>query len=164
MYKQHQSASTPLLSAWQAGFQSQNTSDQASNEDTSVTQEDVTPIVFVHTPKESDTTLNENKNIEPETANISTPTQVQSPQQLFTEEDFPPLSQSTFSTPTLVLSPLEAPTHPMMTRAKAGIIKPNMKYVLFTVKANYPEPKTVKIVLQDRSWLEWCYGRKPGNA
>lgn len=40
----------------------------------------------------------------------------------------------------------------MTTRAKDGIVKPNPKYALFTVKENYPEPKTVKTALKDPRW------------
>lgn len=40
----------------------------------------------------------------------------------------------------------------MVTRAKAGIIKPNPKYALLTVKTNYTEPKRVLYALKDPGW------------
>ena len=40
----------------------------------------------------------------------------------------------------------------MTTRARSGIIKPNPKYALFTVKSSYPEPKSVKAALKDKGW------------
>lgn len=89
---------------------------------------------------------------------------------LFTPEDFPPLSSSVstvvdvssnvhvnpasspvFTTPSDISSANSL--HPMTTRAKDGIIKPNPKYALFTVKENYPEPKTVKTALKDPGWI-----------
>lgn len=44
------------------------------------------------------------------------------------------------------------PTHSMTTRAKAGIMKPNPRYALLTVKSNYPTPRTLKQALQDEGW------------
>jgi len=43
-------------------------------------------------------------------------------------------------------------SHPMITRSKSGVFKPNPKYALFTVKSNYPEPKTIKTALKDEGW------------
>lgn len=40
------------------------------------------------------------------------------------------------------------PVHPMTTRAKAGISKPNPKYALITVKDQFAEPKSVKSTLK----------------
>lgn len=40
----------------------------------------------------------------------------------------------------------------MTTRAKYGIVKPNPKYALVTVKDNYSEPNTVKAALKDPDW------------
>lgn len=40
-------------------------------------------------------------------------------------------------------------THSMTTRARSGIIKPNPRYALFTVKEGYPEPRSVKAALKD---------------
>lgn len=40
----------------------------------------------------------------------------------------------------------------MITRSKAGIIKPNPKYALLTHKATYPEPRTVMAALKDPGW------------
>lgn len=67
---------------------------------------------------------------------------------MFSEDDFPPLSATTSTSQ----PPDNHAIHPMVTRAKAGIIKPNPKYALFTVKANYPEPKTVRAALKDPGW------------
>ncbi|CAN7140793.1 unnamed protein product, partial [Brassica rapa subsp. narinosa] len=44
------------------------------------------------------------------------------------------------------------PVHQMTTRARAGIIKPNPKYVLFTVKDDFTEPKSVKTALKHPGW------------
>lgn len=40
----------------------------------------------------------------------------------------------------------------MTTRARAGIIKPNPRYALFTVKTEYTEPKSLKAALKDPRW------------
>jgi hypothetical protein len=45
-------------------------------------------------------------------------------------------------------------SHPMITRSKSGIFKPNPKYAMFTVKSNYPVPKTVKTALKDPGWTD----------
>lgn len=45
-----------------------------------------------------------------------------------------------------------ASTHPLTTRAKSGIIKPNTRYALLTVKDNYSESKIVKAALKDEGW------------
>lgn len=47
---------------------------------------------------------------------------------------------------------VEQGTHSMTTRAKDGIRKPNPRYALFTVKSNYPHPKSVKAALRDSGW------------
>lgn len=42
--------------------------------------------------------------------------------------------------------------HSMKTRARAGIVKPNPRYALFTVKESYPVPKNLKAALNDHGW------------
>lgn len=42
--------------------------------------------------------------------------------------------------------------HSMTTRARSGIMKPNPKYDLFTVKDSYPVPKSLKAALNDSGW------------
>lgn len=49
-------------------------------------------------------------------------------------------------------------SHQVVTRAKAGIIKPNPRYVLLAHKVSYPEPKTVTSALKHK--LEWCHERR----
>ena len=66
---------------------------------------------------------------------------------LFIPEDFPPLPSPAVSQPQA-----PAPTHPMTTRGKCGIRKPNPHYVLMSVKTNYPEPKSVSAALKDPLW------------
>jgi len=66
---------------------------------------------------------------------------------LFEDSDFPPL-QSVISSTTAA----PETSHPMITRAKSGITKPNPKYALFSVKSSYPEPKSVKEALKDEGW------------
>ena len=43
-------------------------------------------------------------------------------------------------------------THPMITRAKDGITKPNPRYVLLTQKASYSEPRTLAEALKHPGW------------
>nr|AAC67200.1 putative retroelement pol polyprotein [Arabidopsis thaliana] len=43
-------------------------------------------------------------------------------------------------------------THPMITRAKVGITKPNPRYVFLSHKVTYPEPKTVTAALKHPGW------------
>lgn len=42
--------------------------------------------------------------------------------------------------------------HPMVTRAKAGVSKPNPRYALLSHKVSYPEPKTVTEALKHPGW------------
>lgn len=44
------------------------------------------------------------------------------------------------------------PAHTMTTRARSGIVKPNPKYALFTVKTGVVEPRSVKAALKDKAW------------
>lgn len=50
--------------------------------------------------------------------------------------------------------PLHQPAapHAMTTRARAGIVKPNPRYALFTVKSDHTEPKSLKAALRDPLW------------
>ena len=48
------------------------------------------------------------------------------------------------------------PQYSMTTRGKSGIVKPNPKYALFTVKTNYTEPKNIKEALKDSGWTGAC--------
>lgn len=53
-----------------------------------------------------------------------------------------------------VLPPVQEPvnTHPMATRAKAGISKPNPRYVLLTDKVTNAAPRSVTAALKDPRW------------
>lgn len=46
----------------------------------------------------------------------------------------------------------DPPQHSMTTRAKSGILKPNPKYALFTVKSSYTLPRSLKAALNDEGW------------
>ena len=50
----------------------------------------------------------------------------------------------------------------MTTRARAGIIKPNPHYALFTVKSDHAEPKSLKVALRDPRW-NGAMGTEVGN-
>jgi len=54
-------------------------------------------------------------------------------------------------------------THPMTTRQKSGIRKPNPRYALLTHKVSYPEPKTVAAALKDPGWTG-AMGEEMGNC
>ena len=49
---------------------------------------------------------------------------------------------------------IQQPVHQMTTRARAGIIKPNPKYALFTVKDVDAEPKSVRSALKHPGWTK----------
>lgn len=66
-----------------------------------------------------------------------------------TTESNPTTTTATESNPTTVQN-----SHPMITRAKQGIRKPNPRYALLTQKAAYPEPRTVTEALKDDGWKE----------
>lgn len=44
--------------------------------------------------------------------------------------------------------------HPMTTRARVGIVKPNPKYALLTIKDEFAEPKFVKAALKHKGWTK----------
>lgn len=46
------------------------------------------------------------------------------------------------------------PAHSMTTRVRAGIVKPNPRYALFTVKDEVTEPKSLKAALQHPGWTK----------
>ena len=66
----------------------------------------------------------------------------------------PPTPHSTSSDESLpaVESPEITIPHPMTTRAKSGIHKPNPRYALFTVTEHHAVPKSVKAALRDPLW------------
>ena len=49
-------------------------------------------------------------------------------------------------------TPASTNVHPMVTRAKVGISKPNPRYVFLSHKVSYPEPKTVTAALKHPGW------------
>lgn len=49
-------------------------------------------------------------------------------------------------------SSVTANSHSMISRAKAGISKPNKRYALLTHKTSYPEPTTVTEAMKDPGW------------
>lgn len=62
-----------------------------------------------------------------------------------------PVSSASSPAPnaTQSLQPVITNTHSMTTRAKDGISKPNLRYVMLSHKVSYPEPKTVTSALKD---------------
>lgn len=129
------SLDTPLLSAWQLGFAPARQPIEETTEHHE--EEDVPPKR--HTPVVAAPPVNDN---------------------IFTDDDFPPLPSPTPShpaspavPPVAAAQPVAQP-HSMVTRAKDGIRKPNPRYALFSVKTAYPEPKSVKAALEDPFWTE----------
>ena len=124
---------TPLLSAWQSEYRK----DQPPVEPTVAPEEEYTPQV--------------QQNIQPQPP--ATPASSQSTGSIFSEADFPPLTSPAASpAPQVQDVPQPAHVHPMITRAKDGIRKPNPRYVLLSVTSQYPEPRTVAATLKDPNW------------
>lgn len=44
--------------------------------------------------------------------------------------------------------------HPMITRSKAGVVKPNPRYALGSTKVVIKEPTSVQEALKDDRWIE----------
>lgn len=64
-------------------------------------------------------------------------------------------SQDRTVSPTIMSSSPSSPqqyVHPMITRSKSGITKPNPRYALLTQKAVFPVPKTVSEALKHPGW------------
>ena len=137
---QHQ-LSTPLMSAWQQSFPAANPSENNDNNQSSttpkppVTIEQVIPLFTERDCHPLQTSVGASSSSAPDPFSISAPV--------------PPVPVQ----PPAVSG--EAPStscHPMTTRSKAGIRKPNPRYVLMTSKVAYPEPKTVTKALKDKRW------------
>lgn len=47
---------------------------------------------------------------------------------------------------------MKQPGNSMITRARAGIVKPNPRHALFPVKSDYTQPKSLKAALRDPRW------------
>ncbi|KAL1187713.1 Retrovirus-related Pol polyprotein from transposon RE1 [Cardamine amara subsp. amara] len=62
------------------------------------------------------------------------------------------LSSSALTIPRIEEEISATSAHPMVTRSKAGIIKPNPRYALLTNRVAYPEPKTVSEALKHPGW------------
>ncbi|KAG7599745.1 Reverse transcriptase RNA-dependent DNA polymerase [Arabidopsis suecica] len=119
---------TPLLSAWQSSF---TPPEQASSSTVPVTRE----------TENSECTIGND------------PTSIGNNSQSFPSPlptpDTPPTQVSDTSSNTTTAT---TSNHPMVTRAKSSIVKPNPKYAFFIVKENYPKPKTFKSALKDPGW------------
>ncbi|KAL1224683.1 Retrovirus-related Pol polyprotein from transposon RE1 [Cardamine amara subsp. amara] len=76
------------------------------------------------------------------------------------QEDIPEQSQTQH---TEVRRSPSTTHHPMLTRSKAGITKPNPRYALLTHRVSYPEPKTVTEALKDAGWTKAMQGEM-GNC
>ena len=126
---------TPLLKAWKSKF----LTTQVTEAEPVVPEEYVAPPRHIPLP--------------------SSPVPMPSPQStasIFPDEDFPPLSPAA--------APIQEapPAHPMITRGRDGIRKPNPRYILLTVKSAFPEPKSVAAALQDPNWTA-AMGKEKGN-
>lgn len=142
MYQQFQGqTTTPLLSAWRSGFTSQ---EDSLSEEFSIPPPDLSAPRPRNTPATA-------APVTPATADSSS-----SEDSLFSDDDFPLLSPAPGPPPSpepIIAPPIaENPVHPMTTRAKDGIRKPNPRYALFTVKDTYSIPGTVRQALQDEGW------------
>lgn len=121
---------TPLLSAWI----SESQEDQSTETSPAVEEELLAP------PRK-----------QPSAAPVATPS-TPSTGSLFSNDDFPPLPSPVASPPIVHQAPPPEPVHPMVTRGKDGIRKPNPRYALISVTSQYPEPKTLAAALKDPHW------------
>jgi len=170
------SVESPLLSAWQESFQPKQdtapavlqnpavSADLKHDESSSVVREegsgcttDFDSVPIGNNLPSLTHTLNSQAQTPPSSpaASANSPAASENSSQsteasLFSDDDFPlpPNSSPLVQTE----APATSSTHPMVTRAKTGIHKPNPKYAMFTVKSNYPERKTVKTALKDEGW------------
>ena len=116
---------TPLLSAWR--------SEHAPEPAPSVVP--TNPEEFIPPPRQ------------PQPPPPASPVSTES---IFSDNDFPPMPPSPVSPVSQVAPP--AQFHPMVTRAKDGIRKPNPRYALVSVKSPYHEPKSLDAALKDPHW------------
>lgn len=125
------SLETPLLSVW-----------LSDNENVQSPEEPATP------PEEYIPKI-----IQPQAPTLMTPASTPSTRSIFSDADFPLLpSPAASHVPPIQQVPHEEHVHPMVTRAKDGIRKPNPRYVLLTVTPQYPEPRTLAAALKDPNW------------
>lgn len=165
----HTDKGTPLLSAWQQNFVKPAVFSQATSSDpviqlvsmSSSTQAD-SQISIASSPLIKYVSLDSPHDYNSE---ATTPVEVPSVTAEINTECTTglcpdPIGNSALSPASSTeTSPLSSPahvntTHQMVTRFKAGIIKPNPRYVLLTQKVSYPEPKTVTTALKDPGWTD----------
>ena len=127
----HQDTDSSLLTAWRAAYiqPSANQSESVSTQQ----QDELLPArVLVPTPPPVP------------------PIEVITPVVPLNENNNPPSPQPLPQEP--AAPNVQEPIHPMTTRARSGIVKPNPRYALITVKEEFTEPKSLKEALNHTGW------------
>ena len=161
----HPAAYTPSLRAWQRSFIQPQTPPSATSNESSTSTIQVPlqlPVQRIPSPVQ--------------TPQADQPRALTAPS-MFSEHDFPELGSArsgalatpVTSPPRLSSSPAvsgsSAPmqhqsqcrtphNHPMVTRLRDGIRKPNPKYALNIHRVSHPEPRTVTAALKHKGWNE----------
>ena len=173
--------STPLLKAWQRSFEIQicNNEEKQSEEEQKVPEDQTVNIIPIQRPStiSSLPTVNDAESsgctagFDPVPIGNSSQSSSHSMDRAESSELSPTVSTKSVSsqynnevsssqtteiresTEEVHNSPVrQSQGHHMVTRSQAGIRKPNPRYVLFTSRVSYPEPKTVTAALKDTGW------------
>ncbi|KAG7536467.1 Integrase catalytic core [Arabidopsis suecica] len=147
--------------------QTSSTSSPSSSEPTAPSENGPQPTAQLHqTPTSSNTVQPNNpqntaQTNSPQNTTQNSPTTTAQTNTSSSDQSDSPSSQSSSPTlpspeiePVAPLAPNPVNTHPMSTRAKAGVSKPNKKYLLATslVYDSDPEPQTALQALKDHRW------------
>lgn len=142
MFKKfHKSSSSPLLNAWRKAYISKDdVSPVGSSESFTLREEEFPPLRKHCQPQQHDAAPIPNSPLLPLNGEED---------DMFTSDTN---SDDNANVPEAVIpAPL---VHSMTTRARSGIMKPNPRYALFTVKSPLFEPKSVKATLKDKGWTK----------
>lgn len=128
-------ATTPLLSAWYKGLNISQEKEEDSVSACAITYEQVVTgnmrQIPALTPIMQETTAGEFQLL---------------------DEDFPPLPPQAPVLPQAPAHQADDNTHRMVTRGKAGVRKPNPRYVMHTIKTDVSLPKNLSEALKHPGW------------
>lgn len=157
----HPQQMTPLLTAWLQSFQAPPQVQRSASPSPLFTNHDFPPLSqrrqLSSSPQQVNPTSVISSSQQPQDESLA---DVNGSSERTTDSDSASIGDSSQLSSASGASSVSAPpvqvpdnnTHPMVTRAKAGISKPNSRYAFLSHKVSYPEPATVKEALKYPGW------------